>query len=235
MRIVSLNIRHGGGDRAERLAALLMSLRPDVVVLTEFRLGHSGDLILNQLARSGLRQVASAARLLRQNSVCVIANRSFQRIELPALDHHEHRLLACDFGDMQLLASYFPQLSDKRAVFEFIRAKGLPYLGTRGVVIGDLNTGLHQQDEVGATFYCAEEFASLLAAGLVDSWRSRNRLAREYSWYSAAGNGFRIDHALCTPTLDAEITAVFYDHQFRKTNLTDHSALVLDLPSYGRG
>ena len=233
MRIVSLNIRHGGGDRGKRLTDLLMTLRPDVVVLTEFQLGRSGDSILDQLARAGLCEVASAARLDRQNSVCVAANRSFQQIQLPSLHGHEQRLLACDFGDFRLLATYFPQMNEKRGVFEFIRVKGLPALGPRGVVIGDFNTGLHQQDEAGATFYCADEFSKLLTAGLVDSWRSRNPHVHEFSWYSAVGNGFRIDHAMCTPALDAEISSIFYAHQFRKHCVTDHSALVVDIPDQG--
>lgn len=229
MRIVSLNIRHGGGNRGKRLADLLMTLLPDVVVLTEFRLGRSGTLILDQLARAGLCEVASAARVNRQNSVCVAANRSFQQIQLPPLHGQEHRLMLCDFGDFRLLATYFPQMNEKRGVLEFIRVKGLPVLGSRGFVIGDFNTGLHQQDEAGATFYCTEEFAALLAAGLVDSWRTRNPHLREFSWYSAVGNGFRIDHAMSTPAMDAAISSIFYAHQFREHNMTDHSALVVDI------
>jgi exodeoxyribonuclease-3 len=235
MRIITLNICHGGGQRWVQLVALLMSLQPDVVVLTEFRLGRSGDLILTELAEAGMFEVASAARLPRQNSVCVVANRSFQRIQLPLVHGDEHRLLACDFGDVRLLATYFPQTKEKRRIFEFIRANGLQALGKRGLVIGDLNTGLHQQDEAGATFHCTEDFSALLAAGLVDAWRSRNLHVGEYSWYSSAGNGFRIDHAMCTPALDAEINAIFYAHQFRELNVTDHSALVVDLPSSGWG
>jgi exodeoxyribonuclease-3 len=233
MRIITLNICHGGGQRWEQLVALLLSLQPDVVVLTEFRIGEAGARILEKLTKAGLSEVKSAARMLRQNSVCVIAVRAFEKIALPLPCGDEHRILLCDFGDLRLLATYFPQKEQKRRVFKFIQSLGIPALGTRGIVLGDLNTGLHWQDEGGATFYCADEYSELLATGLIDSWRSRNPHAREFSWFSALGNGFRIDHALCTPGLDQEVNAITYEHRFRELGVTDHSALVVDITSHG--
>ncbi|MFM7011849.1 MAG: endonuclease/exonuclease/phosphatase family protein [Betaproteobacteria bacterium] len=232
MRIITLNICHGGGQRGEPLAALILSLQPHVVVLTEFRIGEAGARILENLAKGGLSEVQSAARLPRKNSVCVVAVRAFEKIELPLPCGDDHRILLCDFGDLRLLATYFPQNEQKRRVFQFMRSIGLPALGTRGIMLGDLNTGLHGQDEAGATFYCADEFSELLATGLIDSWRSRNPQAREFSWFSAADNGFRIDHALCTPSLDKEVNAITYDHRFRELGVTDHSALVVDITSH---
>jgi hypothetical protein len=35
--LFTLNIRHGGGSRIDRITGLIESLGPDVVVLTEFR------------------------------------------------------------------------------------------------------------------------------------------------------------------------------------------------------
>ena len=235
MRIITLNICHGGGHRGEQLAAVMLSLQPDVVVLTEFRIGEAGACLLKKLAKGGLREVQSAARVPRKNSVCVVAVRAFEQIELSLPYGDEHRILLCDFGDLRLMATYFPQNEQKRRVFQFIRSAGLSALGRRGIMLGDLNTGLHGQDETGATFYCSDEFSALLAAGLVDSWRSRNPQAREFSWYSAKGNGFRIDHAMCTPALDVEIDAIFYAHQFRELDVSDHSALVVDISCRGVG
>jgi exonuclease III len=229
MRIITLNIRHGGGQRGEALAAMLLSLQPDVVVLTEFRIGEAGAQILAKLSQAGLSEVKSAARVPRQNSVCVVAVQAFQQVDLPLPSGDEHRILVCDFGNLRLLATYFPQNEHKRRIFKVIQSVGLAALGTHGIVFGDLNTGIHRQDEAGATFYCAGEFADLLAAGLVDSWRSRNPHTREFSWFSSASNGFRIDHALCTPALDSEISAIKFDHRFRELDITDHSALVVDI------
>ncbi len=93
-------------------------------------------------------------------------------------------------------------------------------------MIGDLNTGLHRLDEAGATFHCAAAFAALPKAGWDDAWRLCNGAAREFSWFSAAGNGFRIDHAFASCDLAGRIVAASYDHSARE-GLTDHSALMV--------
>lgn len=231
MRIVTLNIRHGGGSRWEHIVDQLLLLQPEIVVLTEFRAGNVGELILNRLKSAGLSETNSAARVPRENSVCIISNQKFRAIDLLLPLGDEHRFLACEFNRLRLIATYFPQREQKRKAFDYVRTKCLPALGARGIVIGDLNTGVHRQDEAEASFHCAAEFVQLLDAGLIDSWRSRNSQGREFSWFSSAGNGFRIDHALCTPEIDAEIESVAYAHQFRELGFTDHSALVVDLKS----
>jgi exodeoxyribonuclease-3 len=229
MRIVTLNIRHGGGRRGEVLAAFLKSLRPDLVVLTEFRRGATGGLLQSRLSEFGLTAQASAATRPAQNSVCIASAVPMEIVPFPALPGDEHRLLMAKIGELRLIAAYFPQEEAKRPVFEHLRVHGIPALSTLGVIMGDLNTGMPFQDEAGQTFFCADAFADLLRDGMVDAWRMRNPAAREFTWYSARGNGFRIDHALCTPALDRRIQAIAYMHQCREERITDHSALMLDL------
>jgi len=96
------------------------------------------------------------------------------------------------------------------------------------IIIGDFNTGAHKLDESGSTFYCAEQFDQLSSAGLIDSWRTRNPLLREFSWYSNAGNGFRIDHAFSSSIADGGIQRIYYNHEPRDSGITDHSALVVE-------
>lgn len=212
---------------------LLLSLRPDIVVLTEFRMGKSGDLILGNLAKAGFCELLSAARVQRENSVCVLSTMPLHRIDLSPPIGEEHRLLACDFGEFRLVAAYFPLNQRKKRVFDFVQSTCLTVLGPRGILIGDLNTGMHYLDEMGATFACTQEFDDLLGAGLVDSWRSRNSQAREYSWFSSRGNGFRIDHVLCTPEMDTCIDSIAYEHRSREQSVSDHSTLVVDIsPSW---
>ncbi len=97
------------------------------------------------------------------------------------------------------------------------------------VVIGDLNTGLHRVDETGATFLCADQFREF-GRILLDAWRKvHGDAAREFSWRSHAGNGFRIDHAFLSPSLAPLIQGCWYDHAPRTTGLTDHAMLLLDI------
>jgi exonuclease III len=58
----------------------------------------------------------------------------------------------------------------------------------------------------------------------------RHPQEREYSWFSASrGNGFRYDHALASPPLDARIRSVRYAQELRAAGLSDHAGLVVEL------
>ena len=72
------------------------------------------------------------------------------------------------------------------------------------------------------------------AIGFRDLWRHRYPDGREYSWYSHRGNGFRIDHAFLSPGLAARAGAMRYSHEERLAGLSDHSVLLLELPTRRR-
>lgn len=229
MRLLTLNIRHGGGTRASRIAEFICDQAPDIVVITEFRANAPGQAIRLALSQSGLPNQVASSTEPRVNAVCIASRERLSVIDLPAGPQDEiHRLLAVRTGGVVLVGAYFPQNEAKRPVFMRVRDQVLPMLGGRGIILGDLNTGRPFEDEAGSTFYCADCFDELLAAGLVDSWRVRNRTAREFSWYSRTNNGFRIDHALCTPDFDASIRSVRYLPVPRLQGTTDHSALVVE-------
>lgn len=233
MRIVTLNIRHGGGSRVPHIANYLAGLHPDVVVLTEFRGTRPSHALADELVGDGLTHVARAPSEAKQNSVAVLANTPFEARPLDALpEEHQGRVLAARFPQLELFAAYFPQRRSKAAVFElFLSGRHQP-AHDRHLLIGDLNTGRHQLDEAGRTFYCTEQFEALSGAGLIDVWRTRNLEAREYSWFSSRGRGFRIDHAFASPRADRMVTGVFYDHEPRIAGITDHSALIVDLAPF---
>jgi exonuclease III len=66
--------------------------------------------------------------------------------------------------------------------------------------------------------------------GWIDTWRSRNPEAREFTWFSRGyNNGFRLDHALASPSLNNKVKKVFYSHQEREEGVTDHSLMGVDI------
>ena len=213
MRLLTINIQHGGGARVDRVAAFLGALAPDVAVLTEYREGERGKVLRAKLAAEGYLWQAASSLEPKQNGVCVVAKQPFT-VATP--DYREdpdlHRLLAVRFATFNVVGVYFPQGKAKRPVFDRLTRTYLPWLGSVGVVVGDFNTGLPFEDEAENTFACSDCFASLLSAGLVDSWRKRHPKVREFSWYSQARNGFRVDHALSTVQFDGRISSVDYLH-----------------------
>lgn len=231
MRIATLNIRHGGGKRVPALLQFLQTLNADLLVLTEFRAGATGDAIQNGLAACGFGFQAPSSMKTGQNAVLIAS-----RIEASTEDQaagppsQEHCLSVVRVGDLTVLGCYFPQGERKRPVFNRV-LQLTRHLRPLGLVLGDLNTGLPFQDENKRTFKCIDAFQSLLQDNLVDAWRSRHQHDREYSWFSSHGNGFRIDHALATVSFNARVTSVEYDHSSRETRITDHSALVISSDS----
>lgn len=97
------------------------------------------------------------------------------------------------------------------------------------VLIGDFNVGRHHLDEEGKSFSCTRYLRELEAAGYVDAWRTLHPEAREYTWYSHEGKGFRIDHALLSPPLAPRLAGAAYSHAEREAGLSDHSLLLLGL------
>ena len=86
MRIVSWNIRAGGGVRAERIAKQLERWRPSVVVLCEFRGTPPSQAIASRLSRFGLvHQRSAVARDARAKNALLVASQwPLRRFTVPA-------------------------------------------------------------------------------------------------------------------------------------------------------
>lgn len=95
------------------------------------------------------------------------------------------------------------------------------------LIIGDLNCGIPFEDSDTKTFDNTHLFQALLQQGWIDSWRSRHTDAREFTWISHKGNGYRYDHCLSSTDFDKRIVSVQYDHEVRESGLSDHSALIV--------
>ena len=219
--IVTLNIRHGGGKRVGPLVDYLSGTGADVLVITEFRTGKSGRALTDGLADSGFGHQHWSVGQDGKNSVMIASQIPFEPVEFHLPEDHAHRLVGARFGSLQVWAVYMALGKDKLPLYRFL--KDVEPRAT--ILIGDFNTGLHRLDEQGATFTAADEFADLQTRGWVDAWRRRHgQEAREFTWLSPAGNGFRLDHVFVSNDMIEQVADCRYDHSTRPT-LTDHSAL----------
>jgi len=229
VKIVSLNIQHGGGKRVERIVGYLDHQSADVIVLTEFRENANARSLRSALATLGYQHFAAASIDPRMNSVCIFSKQPFIPCTYPKLTKSDRsRIVSVQFEKLTVLGVYFSQNKAKSSLFNFLLERGCDPLESEHMFLGDFNTGIPGLDEKGKTFQCADQFAALSTSGLIDSWRSRNAEKREFSWFSNAGNGFRIDHAFSSPEADGQIQEVYYDHEPRKQGVTDHSALIVE-------
>jgi exodeoxyribonuclease-3 len=232
LRIVSLNIRHGGGGRTPRLMDWIKRRQPFATVLTEWRDNYSGQQIKKSLIADGFDAIATA-RGERTNGVLMAARRFIASEIITPPNAPAGDLVLTRLDGLAILGCYFPQRLAKSAFFESSMEAVKKTLDVPVLVIGDFNTGRNDLDIEGngVHFDCADQFIGLSEqAGLTDLWRFRHGNRREWTWRSAK-NGFRIDHAFGNqalvdhfPTYRCEI-----DHEPRLTGLTDHSAIILDL------
>jgi len=230
IRIVSLNIRHGGGSRTAQLVDWIVSKNPDVVILPEWRNNASGQRIRDVLAKTGLTAIVAARGQSAANSVLLAAGDITGSWEVtPANSTAGDLILVETAKQIRILGCYFPQGLAKKSFFEQcveVAAKNhdLPF-----VIIGDLNTGRNDLDIEGAgtPFFCTEDFKRL-GEVLTDLWRTLHGDRQEWTWRSRT-NGFRIDHAFANKAFIKRFPAFRcdIDHSPRLEGITDHSAIVL--------
>jgi exodeoxyribonuclease-3 len=254
MRVLSWNILHGGGGRREAILAAIAAIDPDLVTLQEVRRSERRDPLLEGLADLGLgEQVLSPLGDARSNGVLIASRWPLSAEPLrpadPGADPAAPVYLmkarlswpgratgpAPGEGDggaewLNLVAVRFPQKQAQIAPFEALLALPPAWRAELSLLIGDFNCGIPLFDSQTRTFPCTAWFQRLLVQGWVDAWRRRHPQEREYSWYSASrGNGFRYDHALASPPLDARIRSVRYAQELRAAGLSDHAGLVVEL------
>ncbi len=234
IKLLTWNILQGGGKRAIGIAEQLEAIQPDIVTLQEFRNGKSAPVILDALNKLGLEHQHLAQSAAAKNTVMVAARMPFEThtwaddLDPTLCIHAQFNFNEASVNSLDIFAGHLPQ---KRAQ--------VPYLDTLckldvddyevALIMGDLNCGIPFEDSETKSFVNTHMFQSLLRNGWTDSWRSRNADAREYSWISSRGNGYRYDHCLATKNTDKLITKINYLHDVREERLSDHSAMLIEL------
>jgi exodeoxyribonuclease-3 len=235
LRVLSWNIRHGGGARTESIARAIAAHAPDVAVLIEFRT-IPGRELRRLLKAAGYRHAVEAPLEPRQNGVAIVSRTKLVESErLGPSAVPKHRWLEVEVPRHKIsIAAFYGPLEDVPygAWWTSVREVMADRVKMPFVLAGDFNTGMSVVDAPRDPFYCAEHFQALQDMGMSDVWRRTNPKIREYSWYSRrAGrdlNGFRLDHILASPPLAARLRDSRYSHAEREANTSDHSILLAD-------
>jgi exodeoxyribonuclease III len=230
LRVLTWNIRAGGGMRLSRIAEALSLHQADVLVLTEYRSGEAGQRLRVVLRDLGYIWMSPVEPPGIRNGV-LIATRTKPRALAHVTEHvpEPWRMLAVTIGGVRVFGIYMPNLKAKIPYWEALIEAATPHAEGRALALGDFNTCRAYVDEPGATDVTALFLDKIQAAGFRDVWRDRFPDGREYSWYSHRGNGFRIDHAFASPRLARRIGDIRYSHVERVSGLSDHSALLMEI------
>src|ERR1700730_18997613 len=117
-RLVSLNIRHGGGSRASSLMGWLLRQSPDFIILPEWRNNEYGHKIACDLQKEGFTVSSVHQENLKSNAILVGAKEPFELTRITPTGAEKGELGLAKFASFNLCAAYFPQLNEKAAFFK---------------------------------------------------------------------------------------------------------------------
>lgn len=228
MKITTWNLQHGGGKRINSIiTSLKENIDTDLFILTEFRNNSGSELIKRELIESGYTCLYTVDCPPTVNSVLIASKTEFSSTSFEELEEHKNRIIKLENSSFTIYGCYFPLNEHKRKVFEFLLNE-IDKNTTKNIIItGDYNTGKHFQDEKGATFIDSGYLNKFEEKGLIDVWRNLNPDKKEYSWYSSAGNGFRLDHFYIHSQLNDQVVNCYYEHKYRENKISDHSMMSL--------
>jgi len=234
MRVFALNVQHAGVRRVPLLAADILGMVPDVVVLSEFLADRSGLHLLELLRAGGLTGRAHGPKgSIGYPYTVAIASRLPMSTARVPFDGSAYAtfVLEAEIGGVTVVGLYFPLGREHEPFWD---QAFLPFTGTRrddlAMIAGDWNTGSRTLDIGGKRVKGMAHFDSTGASGWTDAWRSLHPDQAEFSWYrQQSSNGFRLDHALLSESLAPRLLTSSYAHAPRASGHTDHSGLMIEL------
>jgi len=176
VKILSWNIRQGGGRRLDAIVAAIAGHEPDVVVVNELRSRTTPHLVAAFRA-SGLAFHEHTWPTSSENGTLIAARAPLRRRRAggPARVFR-HGLLEVDVdGWATVGAVYGPlQPSTLRAFWDRMVGHATRRADSRYLLICDFNAGESYVDARAYKFMSSEYLVSIREAGFVDLWRARN-------------------------------------------------------------
>ena len=236
MKILSWNILQGGGRRAGDIVKTIAAHAPDIVTLQEFRRGSGEAEITAGLKKAGLKFIHIPETEDKENTVLIASKFGFDAGPFLPEPNNPLHMLEAYFSEqalgfeLSLIAVHFPQKKAQIPLFEALKTDSASLLKMNALIIGDMNCGIPLIDSDSKSFAATHYYQDLLQAGWIDSWRSRHKDAREFTWTSnRTENRFRYDQILASSIMDKRFKAVSYDHAPRISKYSDHSLIIAEI------
>jgi exonuclease III len=245
LRIVSWNIRAGGGRRVDMIAEQIECWGADVVALSEFRATPPSQLLKQRLEEQGLAfQLSTVEGCVPISNRVLLASRwPITGIRLRAAPVAPGRWCAAQVGAPRPFAvgvMHVPnRVSGHKDPFH-AAVLHLARTWRRGpaLFVGDTNSGRIGLDEEVPCFNKREDgwLSALEQASWCDGFRRLHGDERVYTWYSPNGrNGFRLDQAFVNRCILPRLIDTRYEWAFcsndgaRRDAVSDHAALIVEL------
>lgn len=237
LRLLTWNLRHGGGKRVPEIVLSLLSHTPDIVALTEFHAARGGS-VRGLLADAGLSHQLTSSIDPARNAILLAARISMTATapdpDAESFPGGPSRFLDAAFPTLgiTLSAVHLPDDSrptDKIASWQFLLSLARKRGNCPWIVIGDMNSGRHGSDETGRSFRGTPLLGTFATLGMQDVWRHLHPDSKERSWAHPARGSTRIDACYLSEPLHKCLKNSHFSHVEREGGVSDHSVLVVDL------
>lgn len=226
--ILSWNIQQGGGTRTLRITKALEKNNATVIVLSEYKNNANGQKIRQRLLQAEYRYQFVTPSLSQENSVLIVSKLPCSsQLHSSSDENYPHNILEVKFSAFNIIGVYLPHKKHHALIpylTNLISSSETPY-----IIAGDFNTGKNYIDQKGSSFWYTDELIKMEDAGYIDAYRHVYQDAKEYSWFSHQGNGYRYDHTYIHHSLAPIVKDCFYLHLWREEKLSDHSPMLLKL------
>jgi len=242
LSVLTLNVCSPSLPRAERQLEWLDGRPEQVFVLTELGTGAGSELLLARFRESGW--ALRARRPTEGERGVMIASRLDPGSENPVTTYLPERIAQVSVGGFEVIGVYAPsrdESAERIARKRRFLAELLTLLGEREpvamVLIGDLNVVERSGRGADRGFqeWEYELYEELPRIGWMDAYRALHPDRVEISWADTEGRGHRFDHCLMTTDLGQRLRRCEYIHETREGELSDHSAMVVELAGVGPG
>jgi exodeoxyribonuclease III len=237
LSILSLNVCCPSVPRAERQLDWLGGRSEQVFVLTEVG-AASGSALLAERLRAAGWVVRAPVPSDGERGVMICARVAIGEEHPPPVSYLRERGETVSVGNIEMIGVYVPSRDDsptkvarkRRFLTELLTA-----LEEREpcsmVLIGDLNIVERTQRGADRVFqeWEYELYEELPNLGWLDGYRFLHPDRVEVSWADSEGHGFRFDHTFITADLCDNLVRCEYLHETRDDNLSDHSAMLIEL------
>jgi len=229
LRIISWNIRQGGGSRIPKIISAIRKIDAQIITLNEYRNSKSGARLRAELLNLGYRYQFVTHSRTSANSVIIASKIPCDSSLYPKSDtEFGGNILSVSFEVFDFYGVYFPH-KKKHNLFNFL-LEHLP-IQKPSIIAGDYNSGINAMDQKGNSFWYEDELKALNTIDYIDAFRLKNGTKKEYSWFSHKGNGYRYDHTYIHEDLSPVVSKCYYNHQVCQDGISDHSMMVLELSS----
>lgn len=231
MKIVSWNIRLGGGSRIDAVADRLIRSNGDILIIGEY-MKKASEPLIKKLSLAGWPYSVLPDTPDRRGGVAVLSREPIERLRTPAAMSEGYRYIsvAAPLAGLELRAVYAPLQNDPFQEFWEGLLGDLNAASTKPVLlIGDLNSGLPKVDTNSSTLFCSEYFCQLPSSGYTDLWRHMNDAQAEWCTWMGPVHPYRLDHAFGSAAIVNRLRGCSYDHSVRLDKTSDHSLLSVQL------